>query len=509
MTHDAIVLGAGHNGLAAAARLARAGKRVVLVERRAELGGLAALEEFHPGFRVPGLQHGTACFQEHVVEALDLHNHGLAWRSRPAEALAPEPDGTGLVFTPGDDALPRGLADRSPEDATAWRAWRAFLADARGLVRDLLARRPPEVRGGLTGLLAAVRPALALRRLGPRGMTELLRAVPMAVEDHLSEYFRDPLLKAFLASRAIEGGFLGPRSAGTTALLLMRECGAGRGVRGGPSELTEVLATAAKSAGATLRTECEVTAISVEKGSVRGVELAGGEKLEAPLVLSATGVARTLLELVPTSGLPSFARYAARHIRARGSTAAVRLALDSPLRWNGREDETFEHARVAACTDDLERAFDRVKHKLPCEAPWLDVYVASAERPELAPEGAASVSVLVHCAAGDLDWTDDAKRALRDKVVRVLDRHATASGIAGEEVLSPTDLRERYALDGGHPHHADLGLDQLFLQRPSPRLSHYATPVRGLFLAGRATHPGSEFLGASGVLAADAALEAR
>ncbi len=511
---DAIVLGAGHNGLAAALRLARAGKSVVLLERRDMLGGVAALEEFHPGFRVPGIQHGTCGLRPRTVDALGLHAR-LAWNARAPAMLAPTESGPGLVFRPGDDAPPDGLdaLASAVEDARAWTEWRAFLQVVRPIVGDLVDAPPPELRGSFFELLGAARPALALRRLGERTMAELLRAAPMSVQDHLTERFRDPLLVAFLASRGIEGGFLGPRSAGSTALLLLRECAAGPGVRGGASALTEALVAAARAAQVALETSKSVARIRVANGRVQGVELDDGSRFDAPLVVSALGVRTTLLDLVPPGGLPSDARDVALRVRARGNVAALRLALSAPPRWRGRADEAIAHARTAPDATALDRAFDCVKHRRACEAPWLDVYTASLERADLAPPGAASVSVLVHCAARDLEggWTDERAAELGERVLDELERCAPGvrASVLGRELLTPPAIARRFALDGGHPHHADLGLDQLFLQRPAARFARYRTPIEGLWLAGRSSHPGSDFLGSSGLLAAESATARR
>lgn len=514
---DAVVIGAGWDGLAAAVALARGGRRVTVVERRDAPGGNAALEEVAPGHRVPGIQHGTTGLRPRVAEALGLFAHGLAWRERPPLVHVPPaaPGEPALRLRQGADEEPDGLSARAPGDVAAWREWRALLGAARELAGRLVDAAPPPLRPGARDLLALGKLGWLARRLPARVLHECLRAAPQAVRDHLDERFRDPLLQACLASRGIEGGFLGPRSAGSAALLLARECGAGKGVGGGPVAVTEALVGAARAAGVELVLGRAVASVAVEGGRVRGVELAGGDALDARAVVSTAGARATLCELVPHAALPQATREAARAVRARGTTAALRLALSSPPRWLGAPDggAPVELVRAVDTLDGLERAFDDVKHDRPCASPWLDVAVVSAERADLAPPGRATLSILVHCAAPLArggGWTEDVRARFRERVLERLERAAPGvrDTVVGHELLAPSDLALRYALDGGHPSQADLGLDQLLVQRPTALLSRYRTPVEGLFLGGRASHPGGDFPGTAGLLAAEAALAA-
>ena len=507
-----LVLGAGHNGLAAAIHLARAGRKVVVLERRATAGGVAALEEFAPGYSVPGIQHGTFGLRRRVVEQLGLAGHGLQLRERAAAVCVPEAEGAGLVLRPGDDAIPEGLAERSPSDALAWESWRAELKPVRGLVEALIDEAPPELEGaGWSTLWKLAKPGLALRMLGAHAMSRLLRSAPMCAEDLLADTFSDSLLRAALASRGVEGAFLGPRSAGSGALLLLRELAGGPGARGGVGAFTDALVSAARAAGVEVRYETEVTGLLLDGSRLRAVRTHTGEELECEQVVSGLGVRSTFAACEGVA--PVRQLRAAQRVRARGTTSAIRLALSSPLRFRSHEEEAFEFARIVGTTTDIERAFDQSKYGAFSDAPWLDLCVPSEADPSLAPAGHASVSILLHHTPHDLlgGWTEERKAELLGIVLARLEPLAVdlSQNLVASQVLAPTDLAERFGLDGGHPMHAELGLDQLWVQRPSVHLARYRSGVEGLLLGGRSTHPGGEFLGSSGLLAAQAALEQR
>jgi len=504
-----VVLGAGHNGLTAAIRLARAGHKVTILERQSVAGGVAALEEFHPGYLVPGIQHGSFGVRPRLVKDLDLASHGLRLREQAAAVCVPEPEGRGLVLRYGDDQVPGGLSERSSSDATRWSDWRAELEPIRAILDALIDQAPPVLEAaGWSTLLQLAKPSLSLRRLGANAMSRILRAAPMCAEDLLNDTFEDSLLRAALASRGLEGAFLGPRSAGSGALLLMRELAGGPGVEGGPSALTNSLVAAARAAGVELQFDTEVSGILVDNGRVCAVRTSDGQELDCALVVSGLGVRRTFAAC--DGVIPVRQRRAAERVRARGTTAAVRLALSAPLQFKEHADTRFEFARVVDTTVALEQAFDHTKYGEFGEHPWLDIAVPSETDRELAPSGHSSVSILVHNAPFDLNggWTVARKAELLQTVLRRLEPVSgeLTSQLVASQVLAPTDLESTFSLDGGHPMHAELGLDQLWVQRPSVHLAHYRTEIGGLVLAGRGSHPGGEFLGTSGWLGAGAAL---
>ena len=491
MSRRAVVIGGGPNGLAAATLLARAGHEVTLVERRSVLGGIAAGEEFHPGFRTPGLLHESATLRRAIAEKLELERHGLAWNEGPGEVLAAARDGAGLLVPRGAGAL-SGVSER---DGAAYAAWRAFLERIRPFVLRVLSEPPPELDPHGPGeVLELLRTGVALRRLGERDMLELLRIGPMAVADWMQDTFESPRLRAALASPALVGTWLGPWSAGSAACLVAHEACSERSVRGGPAGAARALASAARAAGVDLRTGTAARALEVDAGRVRGVELEGGETLAADGVLSTLDPQRTFLGLVPRQHLPAKLEDAVAAWRTRGTTAKVHLALDGPPRWRGREDARVVRAVTGDTLDDLERAFDAVKYDALSEVPILDVFVPTLEDPSLAPQGKHVASVLVHYAPYALEggWTDAARARLERSTLEVLEQHAPGIGeqIVGKETLTPLDLEERYGLSGGHVHHGEHALDQLLFLRPTRFCSRYATPIEGLFVGGSGAHPG-------------------
>jgi phytoene dehydrogenase-like protein len=511
MAWDAIVLGAGQNGLAAAARLAGAGRRVLVVERRDAVGGLCAAHAFHPGYRVPGVLHDDGLVDPAVAARLGLERHGLAFRAAPPVLLA-EAGGPGILLAREPEAAAAELGRRSAADAAAYVELRGWLARLAPKVRRLLAEPPPKLApAGLRDLWRLARPALALRRLGRTDLTELLRVAPMCVADFLNERFSTPVLVEGLAAPALVGTWAGPWSAGTTTFWLLAECAAGRFLAGGPPALVAALEGAARAAGAEIRTGAEVARIRVERGRVAGVALASGETLDAPVVVATSDPKRTLLELVAPGVLPIRIEEEAQRIRSRGTAAKVHLALDGPLELAGRPGERLEAIRIGGGhVDDLERAFDAVKYGEASAAPHLEVRVPTVADRGLAPAGHHVVSILASFAPYALKggWTEAARARFLDSALARLERHAPSvrSRIVAAELLVPPDLEASFGATGGQLHQVEPALDQLWVLRPSPSTARYATALPGLFLGGAGSHPGGGVRPTPGLLAAEAVL---
>jgi phytoene dehydrogenase-like protein len=483
-SYDAVVVGAGHCGLAAAAYLARAGHTVALVEARNVVGGVAAGAEFHPGYRHVGILHDSAGVPIELDEALGFRG-SLRRRSPPPVHVA----GTDTVL-----------------DAKTLAPWTAWVDEVRPFFRGLLLEPAPDL-GSEASLWPLVKPALGFRRLGTQRMMSLLRVGATCVDDWLEEFFSSPAIRAGLGASALIGTWMGPRSPSSSAVLLMRASFEGDELVGGPAALVDALRGAASSAGVEVLLGRTVREIQVESGCAQGVTLSDGTPIVAKTVLSAIGPRRTLLELVHARSLPDGLDIHVERIRTRGITAKVHMALRGPLDIAGGA----ERFRVGAHPHHWERAFDDAKHRRPLTAPALDVRVPSVSDPSLAPSGHHVVSILVHGAAIDLEggWGDAQRAALGEAVLSQLAVHdpQVRDKVVAAEVLTPADLRDRFGLEGGHLLHGELGLDQLHALRPTPNLSRHETPIGGLYLGSSGTHPGLGICGWSGILAARAVIE--
>ena len=508
--YDVLVIGAGHNGLTAAGLLARRGRKVLVLERREVVGGMAAPEEFQPGYRSAGLLQDTAGVRPSVVRALELERHGLRVRDRPPDVLALGDDGSGVLLSGSVERAAREIAGRSPPDAERYARYRAFL----GRVRRVVGRFFDEPPLNLVDLESAgrwepIKHALRIRRLGSRDMLELLRLPPMCAADWLGEWFEDDLLKAALALPAISGTFLGPRSPGSNFNLLLREAAAGPGVEGDGPALIAALEKSVRDHGVEIRTGATVERVLLGRHSVEGVALAGGEEIRAVVVAASCDPKRLFLELLSPGSIARRLEHRIEKFRTRGTTAQVLLALNRPLRFACRPEQPVELARTGGDLIRLERAFDAVKYRKLPDEPVLEVHVPTVSCPGLAPDGHEVASILVHFVPYDLEpgWDDEQQERLADRVVTILERHApgvTAATVA-RQVLSPVDLEARYALTGGHVHHGEHALDQLLI-RPAPECVGYRTPIPGLFLCGSGSHPGGGLTCAPGRLAARAIL---
>jgi phytoene dehydrogenase-like protein len=496
---DVVVLGAGVEGLVAAATLARAGCAVVLLEQRAQPGGSAAREEFHPGFKASGLVPDSALVRRELLAPLGLERFGLRWRTDQPALLVPDKSGCPLLFR-------RDAAQQLCELC-------ARAAPVLGAVLD----EPPPDAGAPSSreLLALAQKALRLRRLGKTEMLALARILPSSARDWMEDALRMEPVRVALTAPALAGTVLGPRAPGTSAFVFLRQALAGPEPAGGPGALVDALVALCRSLGVVLRTASPARSLRLGAQGVQAVELGGGEVLETRAVLSALSPVRTLLELVPPGVLSASTTRAAQSFRARGSTAVLRLALAAPPRFAGREQDPVEHALGAASLLALERAADCLKYKSLPREPWIEVRVPSRSDPALAPAGKAVAIVQCHTVphdlAGEGGWSAATRASLERAMLAAFEALAPGAlaGLIGKELLTPPDVEQRYGTPGGHIFDGELALDQLWLQRPSLALGRYATPVPGLFLGGSGSHPGGPFRGGAGALAARALLASR
>ena len=526
---DVVVIGAGHTGLVAAWRLAAAGLRVVVVERRPIVGGLAVTEEIHPGFRCSTARHAVAPLPPNLASKLRLERHGLRVAEPDPVVFAPAPDGQPLCFHRDVEACARAIRTRSRIDAVNFTALNQALADAGALMRKLLAAPLPELDGGtVRNLWRGLMLGIDFHGLSRTHRAQLLRWVTLPVADLVEEWLDTDIVRAVVAAQGLAGCGVGPRAAGTTLTLLLHGAAAGHplgvaaAIVGGPGALSNALADAARRAGAEIRTSVPVVRVTTRNGRVAAVVLESGEEIEAASIVSSVDPKRTLLELIDPRELDPEFRARVRHFRSAGAVAKVNLALAALPDFVALR--TFEDsARVAALAgrihigptvDYLERAADEAKYGRFSREPVLEITIPSLRDPSLAPAGAHVMSIQAQFAPyvlRDADWDNIQRDGLGDAVIRTLASYAAniPAAVVHRQVLSPVDLEATYGPTGGHLWHGELGLDQLFMMRPFLGWAQYRSPIPGLYLGGAGTHPGVGPTGVSGANAAAALLEDR
>lgn len=515
---DVVIIGGGHNALVTAFYLARKGLKPLVLERRDFVGGAAVTEEFHPGFRCSTLAHAGGPPLPSILTDMQLARHGLQLES-PVRIFAPSTDGRPLTIYTDAKCSAEEIRNFSPKDAARYADLEAALQGAATIIGPLLEFTPPDLdKPSGRDAWKALQLGRKFRRLGRKEMVRLLRWGPMAVADFVAEFFETDLLRAIVAARGIFGAALGPWSAGSTALLLLRAAadpfpvGNSAMPRGGMGALTSAMASAAKQAGAEIRTGAEVAQILVKNGAATGVVLATGEEVAAKTVVSGADPRRTFLRLLEPVHLPPSFIVKMQHYRSSGTLAKINLALDALPAFTSAQNAANGNAvlsgriHIGPGIDYLERAFDHSKYGEFSREPYLDVMIPTLLDPSLAPEGKHVMSICMQFAPYRLKnggWPSQ-RDALRDTVIRTLAQYAPdlPSKILAAQVITPADLESVYGLAGGHPFHGELALDQIFTMRPQLGWARYRTPLRGLYLCGNGTHPGNGVTGASGANAA-------
>ncbi|MGB8064353.1 MAG: NAD(P)/FAD-dependent oxidoreductase [Candidatus Sulfotelmatobacter sp.] len=513
---DVVIIGGGHNGLITAFYLARAGFKPLVLERSTQVGGAAVTDEFHPRFRCSTLAHAAGPIRPDIVRDMQLEKHGLKLITPEVCVTALSPDGRALTLYQDAGKSAQEIAAFSQKDAAKYPELEQSLGKISKVIAEALATTPPDIdhpdRGDLWSMLKTGR---AIRKLGKKDMFRLLRWGPMAVADLASEYFETELLRAVIAARGVFGTFLGPWSAGSALVLLIRAAadshpaGSASLAAGGMGAVTQAMASAAKAAGAEIRTAAEVIEIRVQNGVATGVILSTGEEILAKAVISNADPKRTLLKLTdPVHLSPDFVQKL-QHYRGNGTVAKVNLALSGLPTFtalkNGDSAALRGRIHIGNEIDYLERAFDESKYGNFSRQPYLEAAIPSLTDPTLAPEGKHVMSIYMQYAPYKLkgDW-DEQRRELGQTVVKTLAQYAPnlPELILTHQIITPLDLEEKYGLTGGQIFHGELALDQFFTMRPLLDWARYRTPIENLYLCGSGTHPGAGLTGGSGANAA-------
>jgi len=512
---DAVILGSDPNGLVAAAYLARAGRRVLVVEANETPGGAVATLEFATGYRGSVGPDLCGLLPTHVVTDLELDRHGLDLLPLDPLVFVRAPDGRHLTLRPDHGATLAAIGQLSPHDAAAYPAFTDLVGRIASFLRPLAHRAPPDPTADTAGdLVDLLRLGLRFRRLGRSDVHEVLRLLPTSIADVLDERFELDVLKSVLAVQGLQGVALGPRSAGTTAVFLSHQLGAPawpreawRVPRGGLGAISNALARAAEALGVQIRTGTKTARILVRDDRATGIALASGDEIAARVVVSSLDPSTTFEQLLePGTVEPEF-QHEVQRIRYRGVTAKLLLALDRlpPLEGLPGPDPQPQHAGVIQIGQDLdylERAYDATKYGRWSEHPWLDVVVPTVLDPSLAPAGTHVMSVTAQYAPFALrqgSWVEQADR-FADRILATLEDSlpGITAAVTHRRLITPLDFHHTYGLPEGSVHQGELALDQLLFMRPIPGWSGYRTPVERLYLCGACTHPGGGLSGASG-----------
>jgi phytoene dehydrogenase-like protein len=510
--YDVVVIGGGHNGLVHAAYLARAGKSVLVLERRHVLGGASVTEEVFPGFRFSVASYVVSLLRPEIIRELDLPRHGL--EILPLDGtFTPLENGDSLWRVNDHAKTRREIARHSKLDAEAYEEYGKAMIEMGRFVKPILGMEPPDPTSfDLKGLLELLRIGRRFQKMPPADQYNQVQLMTMSAVDFLDQWFETDALKATMAASGIIGTFLGVRSPGTAYVLLHHYMGEIDGAfrswgfaRGGTGAISNAIADAAREAGVEIRSEASVSRILVRNGRATGVALAGGEEISATVVASSVDPRLTFFTLLGREHLPTEFVEDIERYKFRGSSGKVNLALDALPDFRSRPGPG-NHLRgaisISPSVDYMERAYDDAKYGRYSRRPYIDVVIPSLTDPSVAPPGKHVMSCFVQYAPYHLkdgDWDSERER-FGDTVIAALAEHAPniRDIILHRQVLTPLDIERMFGLTEGNIFQGELTLEQLFFLRPAPGWAQYATPVRGLYMCGSATHPGGGIMGAPG-----------
>lgn len=523
--YDAIIIGAGHNGLVAAGYLAAAGWKTLVLERRELVGGCAVTETLWPGYRVSTASYLCSLLQEKVIRDLELERFQYQVDPKDPAFFSPFPDGRYLFMWQDERRTLEEIAKFSPRDARIYPDYEAHLEGLARVVESLLLMIPPRFPPqGIGDYVDYLRLAARLRGLSRNQMTALVKIFTQSAADFLDEWFESEQLKVTLATDAVIGANGGPRSPGTAYILLHHMMGKVAGkrglwgfVRGGMGALSEAIAASARSRGAQIRLQAPVARILVKDGVARGVALEDGEEISASTIASNLHPRTTFFTLIGERELPAEFVARLRHYRSEGTSAKINLALDGlpDFRALPGTPGPQHKATMHICPDlgYLERAWDDAKYGRPSQAPLIEMTIPTLYDPSLAPPGKHIMGIFLQYTPYTLsqgDW-EPLREPYADRVLDLIAEYAPniKQIVLHRQVLTPRDLEQRFGLVGGNIFHGEMSLDQMFVMRPVAGYAGYRTPVRNLYLCGSGAHPGGGVIGAAGHNAARAMLEDR
>lgn len=511
--YDAIVIGAGHNGLVHAAYLARAKKKVLVLERRNLIGGAAVTEEFIPGYKfLPGA-YLVSLLRPQVIRELELPKFGL--EIMPLEStFAPRPDGNYIADWPDHDLTREEILRHSAKDADAYGEYTSTMRRLALAVKPLLDITPPNPASKDPRDQEAISMiGERLRAMPKEDLRLLLRLVTMSAADFLDEWFEGELLKGTKATSGIIGNFLGPRSPGSGYVLLYHYIGAIDGVfrawgfaKGGTGRLSEAIAASARASGVEIKLNSPVAKVIVKDGAAIGVAMQNGDEYYGERIISNADAKVTYLKLVEEKELPGEIVSDIRRYRTLSPACKVNFALDGLPTFTALPKNKRALLRgsieIAPSIDYLERAYDDAKYGGFSKRPFMDALIPSLLDPDMAPPGKHVMSLFVQYASSKLEggWTEEKKQEFLDNVIDTLSEYAPdlRSKIIGSHINTPADIEERFGISDGHIFHGELALHQIFFLRPTPGWAQYKTPIRNLWMCSASTHPGGCITGAPG-----------
>jgi len=518
--YDAIIIGGGHNGLVTSAYLARAGLKVLVLERRELLGGCAVTEELWPGFKVSTASYVNSLFRPEIIRDLDLKRHGFAMLPRSPSSFTPFPDGRYLLMGPDKEMTHREVAKFSARDAANLPHYEAMLERIADFLEPTLLETPPNPWStSPRTLLQLLRLGLAFRRLGTDGQ-KAVEILAGAANPILDRWFESEEVKATLATDAIIGAFATPSMPGTAYVLfhhVMGECDGVRGVwgyvRGGMGGLSNAIASAAREKGAEIKTNAPVSRILVKDGRVAGVAMEDGAEYRARRVVSGVDAAVTFLKLMTPSDLPGEFADSVRQIDYASGSCKINLALSEVpdfacLRGNTPGPQHRGTIHLCPTREYIERAFDCAKYGHISDRPIIEATIPSSLDDTVAPRGKHVMSMFTqyfpYRLAPDAGTLEENKRSYAERCIDIMTEYAPnfRRAVIDYQVLAPADLEARFGLTGGNIMQGTMALSSLSFMRPVPGYANYRTPIRGLYLCGAATHPGGGVMGACGYNAA-------